>query len=546
MAERLPGKTLGDFLVGEFIGKGAMAKVYKAVQLSLNRPVALKVLEEGLFTLDELKQRFLREAQAIARLEHPHIVPIYGAGQQGKLHYYAMRYIEGRTLEQELKAGLPLGPGLRHLADIAGALGYAHDRNLVHRDVKPANIILSDGVAILADFGLARLLDQSTITGSGQLIGTPLYFSPEQAKQERATAQSDLYALGIIVYELATGRHPFNPHQGLDDLLVKITASTFVPPAQLRPGLPSGVEELIRRALRPDPKERYANGHEFRAALLAAAALCSSDAQAVAGPGSSTRSASRSGKGRTCGTYTIHELLGERPGSRVYRAEKAGSNRRFAVKVFEGDIDRIRFAKEVAVVARLRHPNLVSVHETGEADGRPYLAMDYVEGTSLQKILEGGIPSVRTSLEIVRDVGRALQYAHEQGVVHGRLDVARILIAGSGQALVGGFGAGEGDPKADLRALGAVLYHLVTGRPLQDEVVPPRKVNARIHEDVQKICFAALDGYADAGEMAADLERFLAGEAIQASPSGKVLKLWRKLRPKPAPRAPLTDLYIPD
>lgn len=541
MAERLPGKTLGDFQVGEFIGKGAMAKVYKATQVSLNRPVALKVLEEGLFTLDELKQRFLREAQAIARLEHPHIVPIYGAGQQGRLHYYAMRFIQGRTLEQELQQGLSLAQGLRHLADIAGALGYAHDRNLVHRDVKPANIILADGVAILADFGLARLLDQSTITATGQLIGTPLYFSPEQARRERATAQSDLFALGIIVYELATGRHPFGPVDGLQDLLSRISTSTFPAPSQVRPGVPTALEDLIRRALRPEARDRFPTGHDLRKALLEVATQCSSDL-GTGVPAPVPEGKSRAGKGRAFGPYTIHELLGERSGSRVYRAEKAGQDRRYALKVFDGGIDRSRFVKEVAGVARLRHPNLVAVHESGEVDGKPYIAMDYVEGTSLRNILAGGVPPFRTSLEIVRDVARALQYAHEQGVIHGRLDVARILVAGTGRAFVGGFGLGESDPKTDLRAMGAVLYHLVTGRPLSDEVVPPCNLNPKIHPDVQTMCLAALDGYWTAGEMAADLDRFLAGEAIAARPSGGVLKLWRKLRPKASRRSSLTDL----
>lgn len=272
MADRNLGRTLGDFRLEALLGRGAMGKVYAATQLSLDRKVAVKVFEEGLFTVDELRERFGREARMIAALEHPHIVPVYGAGQEGALHYFAMRFLEGRSLEAVLRDGLPLAAALRHLADVAGALAHAHDRGLVHRDVKPSNIMVVDDAAILTDFGLARAAEATTLTGSGQFVGTPLYFAPEQARMERATSRSDLFALGIILFEAATGRHPFGPQETFDATIRAVLSAPVPRLGEVRPGVPAAVEAVAARALKRDPAERYPDGRAMRADLLAALA----------------------------------------------------------------------------------------------------------------------------------------------------------------------------------------------------------------------------------------------------------------------------------
>ncbi len=283
MRDRLLGKTLGDFHIESLLGSGAMGKVYRATQISLRRAVALKVLEEGVFTPDDLKVRFRREAEYIARLEHPHIISVYQYGYEEPYTYYAMRLVDGKSLEHHLADGVVLRTGLRWLSEIAGALAYAHGQQVIHRDVKPGNIMIANQVAYLADFGLARLLESTTITASGTLMGTLLYMSPEQVRRERAGEASDLYALGIILYELVTTRHPFlhgaepeakrGSGSGRVETMDRIRRGRFAAPSSLVPAIPRELEEIILRAMALEPKDRHGNARELQKDLMRAALL---------------------------------------------------------------------------------------------------------------------------------------------------------------------------------------------------------------------------------------------------------------------------------
>ncbi|MCZ7647791.1 MAG: serine/threonine protein kinase [Planctomycetota bacterium] len=185
MPGSLLGRTLGDFRIEAELGRGSMARVYEAEQLTLSRRVALKVLEEGLFTPGDNIKRFLREASALARLEHPHIVPVYAAGEETPFYFFAMRKIAGGTLSEAMKSGIGRRTAVEWLYQIGRALAYAHEQGIIHRDLKPTNILLQDGVAFLSDFGLARLKDFSTLTRSGFTLGTPLYMSPSRRAARR-------------------------------------------------------------------------------------------------------------------------------------------------------------------------------------------------------------------------------------------------------------------------------------------------------------------------------------------------------------------------
>ncbi|MGQ9515812.1 MAG: protein kinase domain-containing protein [Anaerolineae bacterium] len=268
----LIGKTLGQYHILAEIGRGGMAVVYKAEQTSLDRFVALKVLFPN-FTGDSTSvERLHREAQAAARLDHPNIVEIYEVGEHEGLHFIAMKYVDGESLDKILQQGaLPPARALKILAQVASALDYAHRHNVVHRDIKPSNIIVSAGDRItLTDFGLAKGLGSATLTSAGALVGTPAYMSPEQARGDEIDYRSDIYSLGVIAYEMFAGRPPFigNPLS----IILAHASQTPPPMRQFRPELSPSVEAVVLKALAKEPAERYTTAGEFAAALRQALA----------------------------------------------------------------------------------------------------------------------------------------------------------------------------------------------------------------------------------------------------------------------------------
>jgi outer membrane protein assembly factor BamB len=250
---------LGDFrIVGE-IGRGGMGVVYEAEQLSLRRRVALKVLRFGGPVDPPALERFRREAETVARLHHTNIVPIFAFGAEQGIHFYAMQLIAGRSLATMLEGPLPAardvaGWGLQ----AADALAYAHQRGVVHRDVKPSNLLLDgEGVVWLTDFGLARRTEETVLTAAGVPMGTPRYMSPEQVAAARPVDhRSDVYSLGATLYELATGKPVFDA-DSVPGLLAKIQEADPVPPRELRPDLPRDLETIVLKCLAKEPHQRY-------------------------------------------------------------------------------------------------------------------------------------------------------------------------------------------------------------------------------------------------------------------------------------------------
>lgn len=224
------GRTIGPYQLLEEIGRGGMGVVYKAWQPSLNRFVVLKMLPESLLLDPKFLDRFQREARVVARLSHPNIVAIYDAGAVGGLHYIAMEYMDGGTLEDRLMAGpLSLDAAQKILTQVASALDYAHAQGLIHRDIKPSNILFtSDGWVKVADSGIARPAESTRLTRTGVLLGTPEYMSPEQATGDAVDHRTDLYALGVVAYEMLTGRVPF---QGTTPYAVLHAAIYQAPPS---------------------------------------------------------------------------------------------------------------------------------------------------------------------------------------------------------------------------------------------------------------------------------------------------------------------------
>jgi serine/threonine protein kinase len=262
-----PGQMLGPYRIINQIGKGGMATVYKAYQASVDRYVAVKVLPSQLAESKEFAARFQQEARFIAKLEHPHILPVFDYGESNGVAYFVMRYLEAGTLKDKMIEGrpLPLHDIDRIFTQLADALSYAHGRGIVHRDLKPANALIdSQGNVFLTDFGIAKLLESASprLTQTDAIMGTPAYISPEQAQSQPVNQRSDIYSLGIILYEMVTGSVPFVAETPLA-VLFKHISDPLPPPSFVKPDIPPSIERVILKALEKDPKNRFETAVEF-------------------------------------------------------------------------------------------------------------------------------------------------------------------------------------------------------------------------------------------------------------------------------------------
>ena len=262
----LVGKYIGSrYEILEIIGKGGMATVYKAKCHVLNRMVAVKVLKEEFTTDEEFIRRFNIEAQSAAGLSHPNIVSIYDVGHEGNIYYIVMELIQGKTLKEIIAEDgtLPWKWSVNIAIQIASALEAAHKNNIVHRDIKPHNIIITeDGVAKVTDFGIAKAVSNSTITAFGTTIGSVHYFSPEHARGGYTDAKSDLYSLGIVMYEMVTGRVPFDADTPVS-IALKHMQEKAVDPMKLNPNIPVAVNQIIMKAMQKEPSMRYQSATEM-------------------------------------------------------------------------------------------------------------------------------------------------------------------------------------------------------------------------------------------------------------------------------------------
>jgi serine/threonine protein kinase len=268
---------LGRYEVEKELGKGAMGIVYLGKDPKIGRVVAIKTMALSQeFEADELKdvkERFFREAETAGRLTHPNIVTIFDAGEEHDLAFIAMEFLKGKDLTPYIKPEtlLPLDKVLSIVARVAEALAYAHKNNVVHRDVKPANIMCdleSDSVKV-TDFGIARITDSSK-TKTGMVLGTPSYMSPEQLAGKKIEGRSDLFSLGVTLYQLACGKLPFSG-DSMAQLMFKIANEAPVDILTVNPNLPPAVVAGINKALAKNPDERYQTGDEFAQAIRAAA-----------------------------------------------------------------------------------------------------------------------------------------------------------------------------------------------------------------------------------------------------------------------------------
>ncbi len=271
LQQRLRAATVGEYDIFGKLGSGGMASVFLAHDLALDRRVAIKLMSPDMVYGAGLVERFRQEARTAAALSHPNIIPIYAVRETDGLLYFVMKVVDGTSLDAVLgEAGpLPIPMVRAILSQVGGALGYAHRHGVVHRDVKPANILLDEeGWVVVTDFGIAKVMDASSLTLTGTAVGTPTYMSPEQCAGDEISGASDQYSLGVVAYEMITGRPPFTD-KSIPALLLGHTARQ--PPAitQLRPDCPQSLRLAVERMLAKDPAERF---ESVEAAIAAAEA----------------------------------------------------------------------------------------------------------------------------------------------------------------------------------------------------------------------------------------------------------------------------------
>ena len=510
------GSTIVGHRIEERLGEGGMGVVYRARHEQLGKLRALKLLPPHLAQDRQFRERFEREWRLAAAIEHPSIVEILDAGEaEGRL-YIVMRLIDGADLATVVAAQGALEPvRVAHILEqIGDALDAAHAAGLVHRDVSPRNILVAaSDRAYLADFGVARATAATGLTRTGYFVGNLDYASPEQIEGKAIDGRADIYALGGVLYTSLTGRTPFERetevqvmYAHLNDAPPAPSAVRDRPPAGAGRGRREGDGEDARHEV-PDLR-RVRRGAPSRRHTGRTSPLCPRALSGNGAPGKATLLPDGLlTPGSELGEYRIEALIGRGGMGIVYLAERPRLGSKVALKLLSAELAaderfRDRFVRESQMASALDHPNIIPVYDAGEADGRVFIAMRYVDGPSLKPLLEEtGSLDLERALNLLAQVGSALDAAHESNLIHRDVKPANILIAKGGASSFGehvyltDFGVSkrvgshsgltatgqfigtlsyaapeqiEGksvDGRADLYAVACVLYEMLAGSP---------------------------------------------------------------------------------
>jgi len=266
------GQIVGNYKIEEKLGEGGMGAVYKGVDTMLDREVAIKALRPELASQTSIVERFRTEAVTLAKLNHPNIATLYSMFRQGEELYMVLEFVRGETLDSimQKRGALPAEEAIPVFCQVLDGIDHAHELGIVHRDIKPANMMLTEkGTLKVLDFGIARLLGSARMTRAGNIIGTLEYMAPEQVRGLETDGRSDIYALGMMLYEVLTGRLPFQTENEFE-LMKAQTERMPTPPREINPAIPEEVEAAILRAIQKDPEDRFQTGGEFRETLIEA------------------------------------------------------------------------------------------------------------------------------------------------------------------------------------------------------------------------------------------------------------------------------------
>ncbi len=408
----------GDYQLVEKIGEGGMAMVYKGVQGSLGRPVAIKVLSRTLTDDPEVVERFNRESVIIARLNHPNIIHVIDRGIADALPYFVMELVEGTDLSKIIaERKYDFREKVDVIIQLCKALAYAHKNGVIHLDIKPANILIdTEGNVMVSDFGIAHLFGGAEAAENAPVMGTPSYMSPEQKLGTAGvTMASDIYSLGVVMYELFTGKKPV----------------VGVLPSTIDPQIPRRLDEIIVNCLRTDPADRFAGADAVKDALLAFL------------QGAHIRQDQREdaveGFKNLTDKFGLLDVINQHRFGAVYLFENRATRQLLVIKKVLGAKSGLA---EARLLANLRHPHVVDVHGTS-ANGRiSIIVMEYLPGGSLKDRLANVRPWQEV-LVCAREICEGLSFLHKNRITHGNLRPANILMTAEGRAKLSDVGLDE-------------------------------------------------------------------------------------------------------
>jgi len=456
-----PGVVIGEYQISELIGRGAIAEVYRACQMKLDRDVAIKIVPPHEDWDSEIVDLFEQEAKTIARLNHPNIVQVIDCGRHEKLYYFVMEYVDGTDFSVILKEKLyDLPQRIDVVVQVIKALIYAHNNGIIHRDIKPANLLISsDGHVKVADFGIALKTDNNQIplSESGKILGTPLYMAPEQLQSsDKIDYRADIYSVGMILYEALTSKRP---------------GSDPPPPSAICSEAPPEFDSIVQKCLTVNPDDRYRSAVELKDELLAAINVAFKRDHHPISDNTSRRASSC-----LLDKYTHLDTLRESPFGATYLVKNSKNDKLYIIKKLCRDISGIR---EARILSGLNHPNLIRIFGAGKDAEKGILITEYIQGGSLADRLIKPYP-VRQALDIFKQVSNGLSYAHKNGILHGNLRPSNILFDEYNKIKLTDFALPEhyakrksnwyGAPERqkstafDIYSIGVMLYQLLTTR----------------------------------------------------------------------------------
>ncbi len=491
----------GRYRLIELLARGGMGEVYRAHDTMLRRDVAVKVLPPELASKRGYRERFEREAYTAARLTEPHVIPIHEFGEMDGRLYLVMPLVDGIDVHTLLERDGPMSPMLavRVVEQAATALDAAHRSGLVHRDVKPSNLMMVDGgeFVYLIDFGIAAdtteidvLGDPVRSTNPGEIVGSMAYMAPERFASSTADARADVYSLACVLCECLTGAKPF-PGDSIERQVVGHLTVDPPKPSEVNPAVPSAFDAVIARGMAKSPDERYQTAGEL--AVAARNVLTRAAASAPRFPKDVPT------EGVEFGRYRLLGFLGEGAMGRVYRARDTAMGRDVAIKVLAPELAsepgyQERFRREASAAGRLASPNIIPVYDAGEIDGRLYLVMPLVDGVDVHNVLtrEGPMSPAR-AVRVIVQVAAALDTAHQHALVHRDVKPSNMLMTGNEAVYLIDFGVahdarasrltrshvalgswaymaperfskGNIDGRSDVYSLACVLYECLTGQ----------------------------------------------------------------------------------